>query len=329
MMEIQTSEVDNLDLDERSSRLSSIISEGFSSRWSAESLGGITHRPARISWARADGISVTKSQMTPLRLVNNCPPRHRSRKFYFSTADQITIVAVPGKAPIHVYPGDFIILSSDTPTKWTMTKDYDHACLVIDEELFRLHVPDYETLVGRALRLDFSLKSILGGMIDSAWMMSRAGVFDIAGPRLARSFLELLSIAALAQTPEPEDETRSPCNALDVRRVQVKNYVEKYYHRPDLSVGEIARGLRLSPRYVQLAFAREDTTPSDYIRQVRLGASARMLTDERLLHKSITEICFGCGFNSSSHFSTQFRRQFGTSPRRYRSDAQATGARHG
>ncbi|HWW66234.1 MAG TPA: AraC family transcriptional regulator [Sphingomonadaceae bacterium] len=322
MSDIQTAEVATLNPRERTSQFSSIISEGFSSRWSVEQIGGVAQRTARISWARADGVSITRSQMTPLRLVNHCPAWHRSRKLYISTADQITAVTVPGAPTVYVYPGDFIILPSDMPTEWAVTKDYDHSCLVIDEEIFRAHVPGIHELIARPLAFDFSLKSIMRDMIDSAWAMSCAGMFDTAGPRLARSFLELLSIATLTRNSAPEDEERTLYKALEARRIQVKNFIEKHYHEPELSVGKIARGLRLSPRYVQLAFAQEDLTPSQYMREVRLNASARLLSDERQDRKSITEICFDCGFNSSSHFSTQFRRHFGMSPRRYRSEAR-------
>ena len=80
----------------------------------------------------------------------------------------------------------------------------------------------------------------------------------------------------------------------------------------------IARELQVSQRYLQLAFCADDTSPSAYLRKCRLDACARLLRDPRWHKRSITEIGFACGFNSSAHLSTEFRRTFGVSPREYR-----------
>lgn len=58
--------------------------------------------------------------------------------------------------------------------------------------------------------------------------------------------------------------------------------------------------------------------PLAYLRKCRLNACARLLRDPQWAKSSITEICFACGFSSSAHFSTEFKRTFGLSPREYR-----------
>jgi AraC family L-rhamnose operon regulatory protein RhaS len=73
-----------------------------------------------------------------------------------------------------------------------------------------------------------------------------------------------------------------------------------------------------------LALAEENVTPSDYIRMVRLEECARSLIENCATGKSITNIAFDSGFNSSSYFSTQFRRHFGVSPRSYRAQLRGT-----
>jgi AraC-like DNA-binding protein len=50
----------------------------------------------------------------------------------------------------------------------------------------------------------------------------------------------------------------------------------------------------------------------------RLLAARRLLSSPAYADLSITEIGFECGFSSSSHFSTEFRKRFGTSPSNYR-----------
>jgi AraC family L-rhamnose operon regulatory protein RhaS len=67
----------------------------------------------------------------------------------------------------------------------------------------------------------------------------------------------------------------------------------------------------------------EGLTPSEYLRVCGLEAARRLLSSAALADHSITEIAFECGFTSSAHFSTEFRKRFGRSPRSFRQSAPA------
>ncbi|MDB5684268.1 MAG: feaR 2 [Sphingomonas bacterium] len=318
---MQTVEASSSNLRERFSLIGSIVSECFSSTWAAEPVGA-PRRPSTVSWASADGVVVSRAQMAPVRLVNSCGSVQRKRKYYASIADQASTIRLPGSPAMHVQPNEMVILSSQMPSEWLVGREYEHSCLIIEEDLFHEIVPHHVGLVGRRLNLPLHLQETLKSMIDSAWSLSCSGMFDETGPRLARSFLEMLSVASLSKPPVDRPDERVLSKALDVRRAQVKAYIKRHFYDADLSVGAIAQGLSLSPRYVQLAFARENITPSEYIRNMRLEACARLLRDGGEDHRSITEISFACGFNSSSYFSTEFRKHFGLSPREFRANAR-------
>ena len=57
-------------------------------------------------------------------------------------------------------------------------------------------------------------------------------------------------------------------------------------------------------------------TPARYLNYYRVEAAARLLNRDK--NKSITDIAFSCGFNSSQYFATLFRQIKGCSPRSYR-----------
>lgn len=63
-----------------------------------------------------------------------------------------------------------------------------------------------------------------------------------------------------------------------------------------------------------------NTTPIAHLNHCRLEAAAALLKKEP--SRSITDIAFACGFTSSQYFATQFRRQFGSTPRAYRQGAR-------
>jgi len=70
--------------------------------------------------------------------------------------------------------------------------------------------------------------------------------------------------------------------------------------------------LRAFERQFRAAFR---LTPQRFLRKLRLRIASRALmsTDE-----SLSDIAMNCGFADQSHFSREFRRQFGRTPREYR-----------
>jgi AraC-like DNA-binding protein len=70
--------------------------------------------------------------------------------------------------------------------------------------------------------------------------------------------------------------------------------------------------LRAFERQFSAAF---HLTPQKFLRKLRLRIASRALIDT---DKSLSEIALKCGFADQSHFSREFRRQFGRTPRDYR-----------
>lgn len=70
--------------------------------------------------------------------------------------------------------------------------------------------------------------------------------------------------------------------------------------------------LRAFERQFSAAF---HLTPQKFLRKLRLRIASRALMDT---DESLSEIALKCGFADQSHFSREFRRQFGRTPRDYR-----------
>jgi len=80
-----------------------------------------------------------------------------------------------------------------------------------------------------------------------------------------------------------------------------------------------AMSLRAFERQFRATF---HSTPQKFLRKLRLRVATRSLmnTDE-----SLSEIALKCGFADQSHFSREFRRQFGRTPREYREHYKRSG----
>jgi AraC-like DNA-binding protein len=105
-------------------------------------------------------------------------------------------------------------------------------------------------------------------------------------------------------------------------------FLRDHYHEP-ISNHQLARLAHLSVRALERKFrASFHVTPQEYLRKLRLHMASRALV---YTNQPLAKVALDCGFADQSHFSREFRRHFGRTPRDYRahyspgSDAAAPG----
>jgi AraC-like DNA-binding protein len=83
----------------------------------------------------------------------------------------------------------------------------------------------------------------------------------------------------------------------------------------DVSINDVAAAVHLTPRAVQYLFRRQlDSTPTEYIRQVRLHhAHQELLADDRS-GTTVAEIAQRWGFAHAGRFAVLYRQIYGQSP---------------
>jgi len=131
----------------------------------------------------------------------------------------------------------------------------------------------------------------------------------------AERLLAELAIAAFSAevAPAPARHTdldaRSPAT---LRRAIA--FIEANADR-DVGIEEIAAAARVSRRAVQQAFRRHlDTTPTAFLRRVRLDAAHRELQAAEPGMLTVTEVAYHWGFCSPSRFTKRYRAAFGATP---------------
>ena len=102
----------------------------------------------------------------------------------------------------------------------------------------------------------------------------------------------------------------------DSRRIlKVKDYISSHFTE-EIRLAELAELVGMSPTSFSRFFKlRTSKTLSEYIVEIRLGVAARQLVDTT---DSVSEICYGCGFNTLSNFNRLFRKNKGCSPTEFR-----------
>lgn len=107
-----------------------------------------------------------------------------------------------------------------------------------------------------------------------------------------------------------------------INRSQEKSYVEQAiryiesYYNSNITINEICNTIYVSPCHFQRIFKNAtNKTPYQYITEFRVNKSKEKLKEENV---SIAEIARLCGFLSSGHFSTVFKKNEGQTPSAYR-----------
>ena len=129
-----------------------------------------------------------------------------------------------------------------------------------------------------------------------------------------QAMLSELWLAFLQQLPplEPAAPERSSAS----NKVKQMILFMTAHAAEKLSVADIAAAAFCSERECYRCFGTcLHTTPSDYLRNIRLQMAGQLLVQTKL---AVTDIAQQCGLGSSSYFGAQFRQHFGCSPTAYR-----------
>lgn len=96
----------------------------------------------------------------------------------------------------------------------------------------------------------------------------------------------------------------------------LKGAVAFIHHRAtDISVNDVAAAVHLTPRAVQYLFRRQlDTTPTEYMRRVRLHRAHQDLLAGDRSSATVTEIAQRWGFAHTGRFAVLYRQKYGQSP---------------
>ncbi len=95
----------------------------------------------------------------------------------------------------------------------------------------------------------------------------------------------------------------------------VLNYMRDRYHTP-VTNQQLARLAHMSVRAFERKFRSSfHVSPQKYLRKLQMRMASRALV---YTSQSLSKVALGCGFVDQSHFTREFRRHFGRTPRDYR-----------
>jgi AraC-like DNA-binding protein len=142
---------------------------------------------------------------------------------------------------------------------------------------------------------------------------------EISGqPLVVGPATRLVATVALAAFPNNAFPAPSRAHGRDARPETLRRAIAFIEENParDISVDDVARAANVTTRAVQLAFRRHlDTTPTAYLRQVRLAEAHRRLRDASAGDgTTVSRVAAEWGFAKASRFAAHYRAAYGRPP---------------
>lgn len=131
------------------------------------------------------------------------------------------------------------------------------------------------------------------------------------GEATARGYL-IAFLGKLFRSMEFREEKQSDGTLMK----GILNYCNKHYTEP-LSLDILSKELNAGKYHISHIFSEKlKISFPDYVNGLRINDAIRLLTADS--DRSITDIAYDCGFNSTRTFNRAFVKYTGTSPREYR-----------
>lgn len=156
-----------------------------------------------------------------------------------------------------------------------------------------------------------------------------SGADAYVGKPFHLSYLRALIVRLLENQARLKEYYNSSASAFEYTNGQLvdresKEFIEKVVEFIDsniddseLSTEQIAKHMQVSIRNLYRKFKDlELPSPNDFIKTHRITFAAKLLVTTSL---TVQEIIFRSGFNNRSHFYREFDKQFGMTPKDYRS----------
>lgn len=256
-------------------------------------------------------------------VVSNAQRVARTRSRIARSRDECVLVAVGrrGEGTIRqddrdllLHPGEFAYYDTTRPYELGFEADFSQIIFQLPRACLQQRVRGLERLTATAFdglrppaRIALDLLHSLAACCDELDTDTAA--------QLGEQAADLIALAIVDRLGQDRSETTSHRAALLYR---IKQHIRAHLSDPDLSLGESAAALGISPRYLNKLLAGEGQSFQRHVLEQRLALARRDLSLPQLAHRQIGEIAFGWGFNDLSHFGRAFRRRYGVSPRDFR-----------
>ena len=259
-----------------------------------------------------------KALMLPQATISSCsgtPIRfmtlNASDNLALLMAPDSPLHAVMGRRALEVAPlGISLIDASIKGAFVSQIEEGGNKAALFDRKTLLSYCPDAEDSVARPLDHNPALTALLHRYYDFA-VQHAAGLDALAQHAVSQHLMDLmvLVLGGRRDATEQAKERGLAAARLEAIKADILARLDG-----SLTLADLARRHRASPRTIQLLFERSGVTFSEFVLEQRLLRAARLLRDPRHRAAKVSDIAHLSGFNDVSYFHRTFRRRFGMTP---------------
>ena len=237
--------------------------------------------------------------------------------------------ATQGRHSVQWGKGRTLPLSPNVSSQLTFDRRFWQSSIRLNKDFVEVLC---SRLINRPLDVPLRFRLVpFSAELEAAWQQALQIIRGCDGQGLAaaahawKHFEEFLATLVLEAHPHNFSEIlKQESSVADPRLVREAEHLMRT-GGPSITVGEVAKSLRISLRSLELGFrdARR-MTPTQAHRQIRLSAAREALLNPTA-STSVTAVAISCGFPHLARFSSYYQLAFGESPsrtlRRCRGDA--------
>jgi AraC family transcriptional regulator, positive regulator of tynA and feaB len=203
--------------------------------------------------------------------------------------------------------GDLVLYNAAQPFIYDFPKPYRMLLAKIPRAMLSSRLRNADGLTAVRVSCTSPLGSLAGSMMRSVASISLPKS-DAVSAKVGSSLVDILAAAIEFESANQSDFLNRHSNLLKRAKTYIKNNLED----SELDVDKIANAVYVSSRTLSRAFASEGTTVMKWLWQERLQTGYALLSEGGA--GLVTDVAFGCGFTSGSHFSRLFKSSFGVLP---------------
>ncbi|MCB2192658.1 MAG: helix-turn-helix domain-containing protein [Deltaproteobacteria bacterium] len=216
-----------------------------------------------------------------------------------------------GKETFTLKRGNAYLLCNTVPYKSNDKNGYDTFNVMIPSQLLRNLIPTLETRYVLPLNESNKKANILHSFVRSLY-----GHLPLSGEEDTR-FMEnnLLNLLAFVLQEKSQGIDANDSSVKLAHRERILEYISAHYSQESMSPESIARQHGISVSYLHRVFKPYGKTVLEVMREKRLQAAKRQLSNPDLAGLSVTEIAYRVGFKHPSDFSRAYKARYGRSPK--------------